>query len=157
MTTARRGAELPGPVVLVRRRGRIAGIAPRTVARRAERILGFLGEHEAELSILLVGDAEIHALNRQWRDIDRPTDVLSFPQREPGTERTPRADALGDVVISVETAARQARESACSLLDEVTRLLIHGVLHLLGHDHRTDREELEMEARAVEIRAALGW
>lgn len=141
--------------MLVRRRGKVAGIDPRTVARRAKRILELLGEVEAELSILLVGDAEIHELNRQWRGVDRPTDVLSFPQRDPGTERVPRADVLGDVVISVETAARQAAEHSCTLLDEVTRLLIHGALHLVGYDHETDAEEAEMEARASEILESL--
>jgi probable rRNA maturation factor len=141
--------------VLVRKRGEVKGIDPRTVARRAKRILALLGEGEAELSVLLVTDAFIHGLNREWRGVDRPTDVLSFPQREPGTERKPRADALGDVVISVETAARQAAEHSCTLLDEVSRLLVHGVLHLVGFDHGTDAEEAEMEARAEAILALL--
>jgi probable rRNA maturation factor len=156
MANSRTGTKRPAPSVAVRRRGEVAGIDPRTAARRARRILELLGEVEAELSILLVDDAGIHVLNRQWRGVDRPTDVLSFPQREPGTERIPRADVLGDVVVSVETAARQAAEHSCTLLDEVTHLLVHGILHLVGFDHGTDMEEAEMEAQAEQITAILG-
>ncbi len=155
MPAAEKTMERQGPTVAVRRRGKVAGIDPRTVARRGRRILELLGEVEAELSVLLVTDAEIHALNRQWRGVDRPTDVLSFPQREPAVARTPAPGALGDVVVSVETAARQAAERSCTLLDEVTRLLVHGVLHLVGFDHETGVEEAEMQARTAAILAGL--
>jgi len=88
----------------------------------------------AELSILITDDTTIHGLNRQWRGKDRPTDVLSFPQDAEGQPEG-AVRLLGDVVISADTAARQAEESGESLEQAVTRLLIHGVLHLLGHDH----------------------
>ena len=141
-----------GPAVAVRRRGKVAGIDPRTVARRGRLILEALGETEAELSVLLVTDESIRELNRDYRGVDRATDVLSFPQREPGGRSTPGdLEVLGDVVISVETAARQAAEHSCTLLDEVNRLLVHGVLHLVGFDHGTDAEDAEMEARVEEI------
>jgi probable rRNA maturation factor len=80
-----------------------------------------------ELSIALVSDREIRALNRRWRSKDRATDVLSFPLEEPG--------ALGDVVISLQTARRQAAEGGWPLAAELRRLLAHGILHCRGYDH----------------------
>lgn len=85
----------------------------------------------SELSIALVGDEEMRGLNRDYRDKDRPTDVLAFPMDESG--ETGRM--LGDVVISLDTAVRQARESGVAPADEVRTLLVHGFLHLLGYDH----------------------
>jgi probable rRNA maturation factor len=82
------------------------------------------------LDVLLCGDARMRALNRDWRKKDRPTDVLSFPTTESHT--------LGDLVIDVPYAARQARKRGHALAREVQVLLAHGVLHLLGHDHETD-------------------
>ena len=82
------------------------------------------------LDVLLCGDARMRALNREWRRRDRPTDVLSFPAA--GSEM------LGDLVIDVPYAARQARRRGHALQREVQVLLAHGVLHLLGHDHETD-------------------
>jgi len=140
---------------VARRRGKVTGIDPRTVARRARRILSALGERDAELSVLLVTDALIRELNRDWRGIDRPTDVLSFPQRDPGSAPSPGACVLGDVVISVETAKRRADKRSLPLLEEITGLLIHGVLHLIGFDHGNDAEEASMEARAKQLMDAL--
>jgi probable rRNA maturation factor len=111
-----------------------------------------LGCPDAELSILLTDDATIQQLNRQWRGKDRPTDVLSFSQVEiprgasPTPGSTPRGKAidpallgphpnLGDIVISLDTAERQAPRYAHPLDAELERLLVHGILHLLGHDH----------------------
>ena len=85
------------------------------------------------LSVWMAGDDDLHALNLAWRGRDRPTDVLSFPQGEPVH---PGAPALvGDVAISCDTAARQAADAGCSLEEEICRLLVHGVLHCVGHDH----------------------
>ena len=107
------------------------------VAADAERLLAALGVGATELSILLCDDRFIHALNLQWRAKDRPTDVLSFSMRE-GEGADPDDPVLGDVVISLETAARQAAERGHSPAREVQVLLVHGVLHLLGHDHDED-------------------
>ena len=85
---------------------------------------------------MLTDDAEMRKLNRQYRGIDRATDVLSFPQDDPPVAGMPVL--LGDVVISCETAARQARDNGEKIEREMNRLLIHGVLHLLGHDHESD-------------------
>lgn len=87
---------------------------------------------DAELSVVVTDDEHIHALNREWRGKDKPTDVLSFPQQAPSPGGGP---VLGDVVISGDTAQRQAHERGHSLEHELERLLVHGVLHLLGHDH----------------------
>ena len=111
----------------------------------AARVLGAFGLDEAELSIVLCDDAFIHPLNRDWRGKDRPTDVLSFAQRE-GEEADEDDPVLGDVVISLETAARQAAERGHSTGHELRVLLVHGICHLLGYDHEEDEEAEEMEA-----------
>ncbi len=108
---------------------------------------------KAELSVMLCDDRTIHALNRSHRKKDKPTDVLAFALGE--GEVLPGAEGiLGDVVISIDTAQRQAKERAHSLWDEVTLLLAHGLLHLIGYDHRNDEEERVMNARADMLIAA---
>jgi probable rRNA maturation factor len=102
----------------------------RDLKRAAEVVCAAVGYPNAELSVVLTNDATIHALNLAWRRKDKPTDVLSFPQGDPATTQV-----LGDVVISVETAARQAPRFGNDFKGEIDRLLVHGVLHLLGHDH----------------------
>jgi probable rRNA maturation factor len=115
------------------------------LCKRARRMLSAIGHARSELSVALVDDAEIAELNRTWRSMDKPTDVLSFSLLE-GEEQDHRGSLLGDVVISVETAASQARERHRGLDEEITRLLIHGLLHLIGHDHEEDEEARRMEA-----------
>jgi len=94
-----------------------------------------------EVSIALLGDEEIRELNARYLDVDRPTDVIAFTLGE-------GADAVGDVYVGVEQARRQARDLGVSLGEELARLVIHGVLHVLGYDHPegTGREESEMFA-----------
>jgi len=99
------------------------------------------------VSVVIVDDAEIHALNREWRGKDKPTDVLSWPQTEPGE---PLSDYLGDVVISRDTAERQAAARGWELDDELALLLVHGILHLLGHED--DTEEGAETMKAIERR-----
>lgn len=89
------------------------------------------------MSVLLVDDPGIHHLNRTWRGIDKPTDVLSWPLEEAGPAATGE-ETLGDVAISLDTAARQAATRAWSVEEEVALLLVHGILHLLGHEDETD-------------------
>lgn len=115
-----------------------------TIVADAERVLAHFGLQEAELSVLLTDDATIHPLNRDWRGKDRPTDVLSFAQRE--GEVMGQVELLGDVIISLQTAARQAEERGHSPAHEVRVLLVHGICHLLGYDHEQDDEAEEMEA-----------
>lgn len=96
-----------------------------------------------ELSISLVSDPRIRVLNRDYRKKDKPTDVLSFALQE--GEAIGQSHALGDIVISLDTARRVARQRRRSLNSEIGRLLVHGFCHLLGYDHQTDDEEREMK------------
>jgi probable rRNA maturation factor len=115
-----------------------AAYAARVVRAAAPGMLRTL-RIQAELSVALVGDAAIRRLNRQWRGKDRATDVLSFPQEA-------RSGLVGDVVISLDTARRQAREGGWSIAAELRRLLAHGVLHCVGHDHERPEEARRMAA-----------
>jgi probable rRNA maturation factor len=109
------------------------------------------GRPDFEVALRLVDDAAIHALNRDYRGKDRPTDVLAFAQRE-GPGRASQPGVLGDLVISVPTARRQAkRRGAVGLHVELRFLAAHGLCHLLGYDHGTDAEEAEMNARMARL------
>jgi probable rRNA maturation factor len=113
-------------------------------------MLRALGLPQAELSILLTGDAEIRALNRAYRGKDESTDVLAFAMREGdvGAPREgPQMEILGDVVVSVPTAKRQARKARRTVQAELMTLLGHGLLHLLGFDHQTRAALENMRAR----------
>jgi rRNA maturation RNase YbeY len=113
-------------------------IAIRTVKKTARKILEFLKENRVELSLVLVRNREIQELNAKYRSKNEPTDVLSFPSREvlPTGVRI-----LGDVVISVEQAEKQAGRRRRALEEEMESLLIHGILHLLGYDHERSRRD----------------
>ena len=119
----------------------------------AEAALRVLEREDAELSILLTDDAHIRELNRDYRDKDSPTDVLSFGQDE-GETFPGMVPVLGDLVISLETTERQAQERGHPVAAEV-RVLLHGLLHLLGHDHIADDERAEMAAAEDALLAAL--
>ncbi|XP_030445025.2 endoribonuclease YBEY, chloroplastic-like isoform X1 [Syzygium oleosum] len=109
-----------------------------------------------ELSVLLCNDDFIRKLNKEWRDEDHATDVLSMSQHVP--ELKLPILMLGDIVISVETAARQAEERGHTLLDEIRILMVHGLLHLLGFDHELSEEaEAEMEKEEELLLKSLGW
>lgn len=128
------------------------GQAP--LIRAAESILEAVGESQSELSLELVGDGRMRRLNRLYRRKDRTTDVLAFPMRE---SVSPYSALLGDVVISVPTAVRQAREAGRSLNDEVAALLVHGVLHLCGYDHeKGPSEAARMRRRERVLLKAIG-
>lgn len=119
----------------------------------AATLLAEAGFAHAEVSILLTDDPGIHALNRQWRGYDKPTDVLSWPQFEltPGqSSAVPDGETLGDVAISLDTARRQAAARGWDVEEEVALLLIHGILHLLGYEDETEAGAEEM--RTVERR-----
>ncbi|MFO0682940.1 MAG: rRNA maturation RNase YbeY [Sandaracinus sp.] len=128
-------------------------LSPRLVRTRATRMLAALELEGAELSLVLTDDPTIHALNRDYRKKDKPTDVLAFALRE-GPYAELAGAMLGDVVVSLDTAARQAREKKHSLEREVTMLVAHGLLHLLGYDHATRTEERRMTARTDALIAA---
>jgi probable rRNA maturation factor len=112
---------------------------------------GVLLAPEAEISVVLCDDGFIQKLNRQWRGIDKPTNVLAF--RAAGG---PAAALLGDIVIAYETAAKEAAGAGKSLGDHVAHLLVHGFLHLIGHDHEKAEEAERMEAIERAVLARLG-
>jgi probable rRNA maturation factor len=123
-------------------RRKLAALARK--ALRTERV-----EAPAELSVLLADDPTVRALNRDYRSTDAPTDVLSFAQSEGESFASPPGAVrhVGDVIISMDTAARQARQHRLELQDEVSHLLVHGILHLLGYDHEQPDEAQVMRAR----------
>lgn len=109
-----------------------------------------------ELSIVLADDAAVHALNRDWRGQDKPTNVLSFPgERSPAAPGAPVL--LGDVVVAYETAAREVDAGeAANIAHHLTHLIVHGVLHLLGHDHEDEAEAESMERLETALLKELG-
>jgi probable rRNA maturation factor len=107
----------------------------------------------AELAIVLTNDAEQRELNQQWRGKDSSTNVLSFPQIEPFG---PVIGILGDITIARETLEREALEQGTSFPDHFTHLVVHGFLHILGYDHLTDAQALQMEGLETRILADLG-
>jgi probable rRNA maturation factor len=115
------------------------------VRKLADKMLERLELSHAELSVLLTNDAQIRILNRQYRNRDAPTDVLSFAIESPrGVLPSDAPQLLGDIVISLDTAARQALGRKRPLLAELRWLLAHGLLHLLGFDHATVQEKKRM-------------
>jgi probable rRNA maturation factor len=118
-------------------------VAGPLIAQLGNAMLRALELPDAELSVLLTDDAAIHALNREHRQQDKPTDVLAFAMDESVPDP---AGILGDVVISLETAERQARSRKRPLVEEVRFLLAHGVLHLIGYDHAEPAEKRQMVA-----------
>lgn len=114
-------------------------------------------EGEFEISVTFTDDEKIRVLNRRFRQIDRATDVLSFPLFEDGEGLPDAPDMLGDVVLSLERARVQAEEFGHSFEREVAFLTVHSVLHLLGYDHETsEADELDMRRRQSEIMDKLG-
>lgn len=115
-------------------------------------------QHPSEILIRLVDEEESHALNLQYREKDKPTNVLSFPSDLPNEvlESLPRAP-LGDIVICVPVVAAEAKEQGKPLMAHWAHLTIHGVLHLLGFDHIEDGEAEEMEALEVQAMTMLGY
>jgi len=112
------------------------------------KLLGTLNLLEAELSVLFVGDRAMRTLNQQYRGKDRTTDVLSFSLRE-GRFNKVQPNMLGDIVISVPTAGQQAVDAGLTLQQELERLLVHGLLHLVGYDHeRGAAEDRTMQTKA---------
>lgn len=119
------------------------------------KLLSLTGQRSAEVSVLLVGDKAMRTLNRQYRGKDRTTDVLSFPLRDGRFNRI-QPHVLGDLVLSLPAAARQAKAAGETCHVEIERLLVHGYLHLLGYDHERSRAEASrMEGRERRLRKAL--
>jgi len=141
------------PVRLVVEEGPWRGVSRVDVVRRARAMLLAVQMADAELSILLTGDDQIQNLNRIYRKKNRPTDVLAFAQRE-GEHGEHAGRLLGDVVVSVPTTRRQAAAAGRDLGSELTMLLAHGLLHLLGWDHATPAEDRRMRRETDRLCAA---
>ena len=128
------------------------------VRRTAEKVGELYGVENGEVSVTLTNNAYIHTLNKQYRGIDRPTDVLSFALNESEEPEIldSEVDILGDLIISVERAEEQAADFGHSLTREIAFLTVHGMLHLLGYDHMEEEERLEMEAEQRFVMDKLG-
>lgn len=137
---------------------------PQTWIDKLTELLQLAGEAEGisdgEVALTFIDDEGIHALNRDYRGIDRPTDVLSFAMQEDGTdeldiifevddeeEADPLSGMLGDIIISVDRALAQSEEYGHSLEREIGFLFVHGFLHLMGYDHQDEASEAEMTAK----------
>ena len=134
------------PLILVRSDHREGASAARTLRGLARGFLASLHLSGAELSIVVTTDRRIRAASQKWRGKDEATDVLSFPAAQ-GPRPQERGRPLGDVVISLDTARRRARQDGRALREELARYLAHGLLHLLGHDHHDALQARKM-ARA---------
>jgi pyridoxine 5-phosphate synthase len=139
------------PVLITIRTATSPAVSLQQLRQRAERLLSLCGCPQSELSILLVDDQEMAQLNGQYRHKQGPTNVLAFALQEAGGIHLPE-QLLGDVIISLDTAAREAAADRVTLHRRVTILLIHGLLHLLGFDHERSRgEALAMAEREKEL------
>jgi probable rRNA maturation factor len=118
------------------------------------------GPRSVELSVRLTSDAEVHALNSEWRGKDKPTNVLSFPMMEPeeldGSDDAGPELMLGDIILARGVCVAEAADKGISLENHAAHLMVHGTLHLLGHDHMDDDSAADMEARETRALARLG-
>ena len=128
------------------------------IIRAAELVGKLYGAENSELSITLTDDEHIHELNKKFRGVDRPTDVLSFAFRESDEPEilNQQTEILGDIIISLERAKMQAEEYGHTYLREVIFLTVHGILHLLGYDHMEEADRIEMEREQDFVMAELG-
>jgi len=115
---------------------------------------GFKAVGGAEVSLLLADDARLRSLNANWRGLDKPTNVLSFPAAPP--DRVSSSQLLGDIAVAYETIEDEAQSMGLPLGDHYRRLVAHGFLHLIGYDHQTDEEAERMESLERRILARLG-
>ncbi len=143
------------PSILFRSEHRDGATATRGLRPLAANFLEALGEPDAEVSLVITTDRRIRAINKEWREKDQPTDVLSFPAAK-GPRLPGRPKALGDVVISLDTARRRAREEKRPLREELARYLAHGLLHLTGHDHVKPAQARRMAKAEEELLGAAG-
>lgn len=133
-------------MVEVVNRQRSKKVETETWSRFASKALNAIGNHGPSATIAFVSDTNIRKLNKQFRNVDKPTDVLSFPADE--------KENLGDIAISIDRAAAQAKENGLTLEDEIAQLILHGLLHLCGYDHETDNGE--MNRLELQLRKKLG-
>jgi probable rRNA maturation factor len=124
-------------------------LAEQTVREAIAAAARSLATADGEVSVVLTNDAEIKAINLEWRGIDKPTNVLSFPA--PKTKNTGGAKLLGDIVIAYETLQRECDDEGKIFLHHLSHLTVHGFLHLIGYDHQNDSDADEMEGLESKI------
>jgi len=135
----------------------LADAAAQLALRYAPRVVGLEPLTRIELGITLADDDKLQRLNRDYRGKNVPTNVLAFPAWEVGTRPTSGAPLLlGDIVLGFETVVREAAEQRKPVAHHLSHMIVHGVLHLLGYDHRTEAEADAMEALEMSILAGLG-
>ena len=150
MTEERQGME-----VLINNRQSSCGISLKKIQQTVKVILNALDCPDGEISILIVDDIQIEKLNRKYFDRSGPTNVIAFPMRE-GEFSHLNPQILGDVVISTDTAAKEARNCGMSVEQRFKELLVHGILHLFGYDHETsDQDAQNMEKKSRELLALI--
>jgi probable rRNA maturation factor len=130
-------------------------------AKAAGRVAPELANPRLNVSLLFTTDAEVQALNREWRDKDKPTNVLSFPMLERAELRALAPDGppelIGDIALAYETCARETAEKGVQLADHAAHLIVHGLLHLAGYDHETsEADAIEMEEMETKALAIMG-
>lgn len=130
--------------------GDVDALAAQTLSHAATIV-----KEAGEISVLMTADSEMRALNRQWRQLDKPTDVLSFPSG--GSEMPGQPRQLGDIALGYETALRDAQTMNRPFEAHVSHLLVHGFLHLVGYDHIEPKDAAVMEPLEARILAGLGW
>jgi probable rRNA maturation factor len=132
-------------------------LSQKKIRKKAQAILNALDNPDAELSVVIVDDSEIEALNRKYLNRPGPTNVIAFPMRE-GEFSNLSPLLLGDVVISTETAGREALDSGIPMETRIDQLLVHGILHLFGFDHESNQgDAAKMEAKAAELLERVGY
>jgi rRNA maturation RNase YbeY len=141
--------------IRIHNRQRTVAIDTAAVKKRVLQIMGYLGCSDQELSVVFGSDRLLQEINNTYRHKDRPTNVLAFPQ-SPTYEGEPATPMLGDVIVALPTAAREAHDLQQSLEERVIYLLLHGILHLLGHDHEgSAAQRRRMEALERQVLARL--
>ncbi|RLB43728.1 MAG: rRNA maturation RNase YbeY [Deltaproteobacteria bacterium] len=140
--------------ILINLQQEIPGVSEQKIRRKMAKVLDALDCHDKELSILVTSDDEIARLNMKYLGRRGPTNVIAFPM-SPTSEKEPESPLLGDIVISVDTASRETRDTGETLLEAVGRLLIHGLLHLLGYEHEQNQQRAKemqrQENRLIKI------
>ena len=140
--------------ILIKNQQKIVKLNQKKIEGKIKKVLQYLKvDEETEISVLFTDDKFIRSLNNKYRGIDKPTDVLSFSLQE-GAIKSPEVESnklLGDIIISAETAQRQADNLNHSLEKELTVLLIHGLLHLTGHDHEKGKDYKIMREKESEM------
>ena len=137
--------------ILITSQQKLPGLKSLTIKRNLQKALKDLAYDEGEVSILFTDDTTISQLNKRYRGIDGPTNVLAFPMSEPGSPED-SSGMLGDIVVSLDRAVKESEDLGESLEETVYRLLIHGLLHLLGYNHeRSFEEELRMNEEQTRL------